>query len=132
MNFRTSRYAYWYGYAILLITIFLAMYYNDRAADKMAMMLTVVSATLFIILEYLIRNQQVRLTQQGIDVHNGLLRTQTNAISNKEITRTTLHQNPLKKALRYGDICIIAKDEEIMLKNIHEAERLYHALQRKI
>jgi len=111
MRLNVSRYRYWYGYLILFLFLIIAMWTTDKGYDLAAWSFAIISATLFVILEYLVRREKITV-KEGVTVK----------INSKQnhYKEFKVKQNIIQKILRIGDIEVEGKK----IKSIREVYKI--------
>ncbi len=132
MGFHISRWRYWWGYAVVFLLVLLAIWFTDRAADNASWVSGTVAIALFVILEFVIRLERIRITDSEIEIRRGLFGKSIQRLPYGSVSSVSAVQTFLKKTLRYGDLMIKTAGDEIVLLNFQDPAKIERAVGRRI
>lgn len=96
---------------MLLIFLLIAMWFSDRAEDTQSLVFYILSAILFIVLEFVIRSERVWFDRQGLVF---IRRGHRALINYNEISSVLLQQSFLQSFLGYGSIIVKKRNGEMV------------------
>jgi hypothetical protein len=129
MKFHISRWRYWWGYAVAFLLVMLAIWFTDRASDAQSYVAGGIAIAVFFVFEVLIRREQVRFVENGIDIARG---KEVRHVSYNSISDASAIQTAWQSVLRFGDVLIKKPGEEIVLKNFVEPGKIARAIGTRI
>ena len=103
-KYHTSRWVYWYGYAVALFLRGIAWWSWIRSAYELASICSVTFVLLIACLEVAIRAHRVRLTSTDVVLIDGLLSQRTLRIHYANISDVAVEQSFLQRFLGFGDV----------------------------
>lgn len=126
MNFHLARWHFWWGYAILLVLLIVAMWFNDSAQDLQAVVFYIFAAIVFVVLELAIRTQKIWFEKDGFTFTK---RRNTTFIKHHELSSVDVSQSFLQNFLGYGTISIKKRNGEVVcLKNFEQINKIKRLL----
>ena len=120
MKFHISRWRYWWGYLLVFILFFSAIWFSDRAVDAAAWLVGSLGIGFLVLFEYLIRVERIDVGDELLIIKSKLVRR----VQYSQISNVSLSQTGLQNLLRYGDVLVKLPGEEIMLSRFEEAGKI--------
>ena len=129
MKFHISRWQYWWGYAAVFLLVLLAIWFTDRAQDFQSYIVGGIALALFVILEFVIRRELVKFTEDGIEIRHG---REVESFGFESIADASPIQTGFQGVLRFGNVLIKTPGREIVLKNFEEPGKIARAIGTRI
>ncbi len=129
MKFHISRWQYWWGYLAVLLLVFLASWFTDRAQDLQSYIAGGIALIIFVVFEFIVRKEKVRFAEDGIEIIRG---KDIERVSFGSVSDASAIQTALQSVLRFGDVLIKVPNREIVLKNFEEPGKIARAIGTRI
>ena len=128
MKFHKSRWHYWYAYVVLVALVVLAIWFSDKAYDKLSWISGGSALILFLFLEFLIRAERVIIDGEHLELRKGILSKDSTRLSCKSITNVSVSQSFLQRLLRYGSVEISTTGTDYILDCFEEPNKIQKLL----
>jgi len=127
MKFHISRWRFWWGYTVVFVLVMLAIWFTDKGADAASWIVALLAIALIVVLELMIRMEQVTITDVSIEYRAGLLSKNINRATYSSISNVAAHQTFFQRVFRFGDVHIDTPGSskvEISLNNFSDASKI--------
>lgn len=114
---------------MVFLLVLLAIWFTDRAQDFQSYVAGGIALVIFVVFEFVIRREQVRFGENGIEIIRG---KDVETISFDSVSDASAMQTSLQSVLRFGDVLIKSSKGEIVLKNFEEPGKIARAVGTRI
>ena len=128
MRFHISRWRYWWGYAVVFLLVLLAIWFTDLAADTASWITGSIAIVIFLVFEFLIRLERIKITEADVKIIKGVFTRSTTHLSYSSIAGVSSIQTLLQKILRFGNVKIDTPGSEIVLLSYQDPPKIEKAI----